>query len=71
MTDTDLAEALGALNRVTAERDTARAVAVRLEQENHALISALDDLQYDLAHRVGMSLDEIEARIGFALDVTS
>lgn len=33
----DLAHALGAINTLTQERDTARRIAVRLEQENHQL----------------------------------
>jgi hypothetical protein len=36
----DLAHALGTINTLTQERDTARRVAMRLEEENHLL--ALD-----------------------------
>jgi len=44
-----------ALTRVAAQRDRARNVAIRLEQENHALLAAANALREDLIemHRNG------------------
>lgn len=74
MADDDFGEALDALDRVTAERDAARDIAVALEQENAILIEAVrrfDRITRWIKHRgyapFAITVDEVISHLAMGV----